>query len=77
VDNFTVFGEGDTILAPLIAANEVVLIRPGSRPQVVLTAVDGLSNPTHVQLRGDTIYVSNGAFSTRVDPNLLVGHLDR
>ncbi|MCK9921817.1 hypothetical protein MXD61_07925 [Frankia sp. AgPm24] len=77
VDNFTVFGPDDTILAPLIATNEIVLIRPGQQPQVVLTAADGLSNPTHVQLRGDTVYVSNSAFFTRVDPNLLVAHLDR
>ncbi|MCM3882508.1 hypothetical protein [Frankia sp. R82] len=77
VDNFTVFGPDDTILAPLIAVNQVVLIRPGSQPQVVLTAADGLSNPTHVQLRGDTVYVSNSAFFTRTDPNLLVAQLDR
>jgi hypothetical protein len=74
--NFTVFGQDNTILAALIASNQVVLIRPGARPQVVLTAADGLSNPTHVQLWHNTVYVSNSAFLSRTDPNLLVAHLD-
>ncbi|CAO5242328.1 SMP-30/gluconolactonase/LRE family protein [Frankia sp. AgKG'84/4] len=77
LDNFTVFGRDDAILAAVNGTSEVVLLRRGQAPQVVLTAADGLSNPTHVQLRGNTVYVSNGAFFTRTDPNLLVARLDR
>jgi len=76
VDDFTVLGNDDTILAALNPSSQVVLIRPGSAPQVVLTAADGLSNPTDVAVRGDAMYVTNGAYFTHNDPNLLVAHFD-
>ena len=77
VDNFTVFGRGDTILATLDESNQVVLIRPGGHPEVVLTAADGLSNPTDVKVRHDTVYVTSAAYFTFNDPNLLIAHLDQ
>jgi hypothetical protein len=75
VDNFTVLGSGDTILATLDQSNQVILIRPASRPQVVLSAMDGLSNPTDIAVRHDTIYVTSAAYFTFTDPNLLTAHL--
>jgi sugar lactone lactonase YvrE len=75
VDNFTVLGSGDTILATLDQSSQVILIRPASRPQVVLSAMDGLSNPTDIAVRHDTIYVTNAAYFTFTDPNLLIAHL--
>jgi len=54
----------------------VVLIKPGQQPQVVLTAADGLSNPTDVAIRDQTLYVTNGSYIHRNDPNLLVAHID-
>jgi hypothetical protein len=77
VDNFTVFGRDDTILATVDESSQVVLIRSGGRPQVVLTGADGLSNPTDVKVRHDTVYVSSAAYFTFNDPNLLIAHLDR
>jgi len=77
VDNFTVLGRDNTILAALDKSSQVVLIRPGSRPQVVLSAADGLSNPTDVAVRHDTIYVTSAAYFTFNDPNLLTAHLHR
>ena len=74
---FTVVGRDDTIVATLTRSNQVVLIRPGEQPRVLLTASDGLSNPSDVALRHRILYVSNGAFFTGVDPNLLIAHLDR
>jgi len=75
VDDFTVLGRDDSILAALNPSSQVVLIRPGSQPQVLLTAADGLSNPTDVAVQGRTIYVTNAAYFTRNDPNLLVARL--
>ncbi len=75
VDNFTVLGSGDTILATLDQSSQVILIRPASRPQVVLSAMDGLSNPTDIAVRHDTIYVTSAAYFTFTDPNLLTAHL--
>jgi hypothetical protein len=77
VDDFTVLGRDDAILAALNPSSQVVLIRPGAQPEVVLTAADGLSNPTDVAVRGDSIYVTSAAYFTRNDPNLLVARLDR
>jgi sugar lactone lactonase YvrE len=75
IGSFTVVGHDNTILAALTRSNQVVLIRPGEQAQVLLTALDGLSNPTAVALRHHTLYVSDGAFFTGADPNLLVAHL--
>jgi len=75
VDGFKVLGRDDSILAALNPSSQVVLIRPGSQPQAVLTAADGLSNPTDVAVRGDALYVTNAAYFTRKNPNLLVGRL--
>lgn len=76
VDNFTVLGPGDIILAALDQSNQVVLIKPGDVPQVVLTAHDGLSSPTDVAVRHDTMYVTSAAYFTPpADPNLLTAHL--
>jgi hypothetical protein len=56
LDDFSVVGS-DTIVAALNRANEVIRIQPGQRPRVLLTAADGLSTPTSVRLRNDTMYV--------------------
>ena len=76
VGAFTVVGPDDTILAALTHSNEIVSIRPGERPQVLLTAADGLSNPTDVALAHRTLYVSNGAYFTHFDPNLLIAQVE-
>ena len=75
VDDFTVLGNDDSVLAALNPSSQVVLIRPGGQPQPVLTAADGLSNPTDVAVQGGTVYVTNAAYFTRTDPNLLVARL--
>jgi len=67
----------NTIVAALNMADEVVQVQPGQRPQVLLTAADGLSTPTSVRLRNDTMYVTSAAYFTGTDPNLLVTHFRR
>jgi hypothetical protein len=76
LDDFSVVGK-NTILAALNMVNEVVEIRPGQQPRVLLTAADGLSTPTSVRLRDDTMYVTGAAYFTGKDPNLLVTHFER
>jgi hypothetical protein len=75
VDGFTVLDRDDTVLAALNPSSEVVLIRPGGEPEAVLTAADGLSDPTDVAVRGHALYVTSAAYFTRKNPNLLVGRL--
>ncbi|MFJ9246655.1 SMP-30/gluconolactonase/LRE family protein [Streptomyces sp. NPDC101776] len=77
IDDFAFTGRGDQLLATVNGSSEVVLAKPHSSPTVVLTATDGLRNPTSIALRGDTAYVLSAAYVTAEDPNLLLAHLDR
>ncbi|MCC0096651.1 hypothetical protein K7B10_18045 [Streptomyces flavotricini] len=48
IDDFAFTGQDDTVLAALIAVNEVALVRPNGTHAIVLTSPDGLSSPTAV-----------------------------
>ncbi|MFJ9846897.1 hypothetical protein ACIRYZ_41990 [Kitasatospora sp. NPDC101155] len=71
VDDFAFTGGGDEILAALNHVNQVVRIRPDGSHSTVLTAADGLQNPTAIQVRHGTVYVLDAAYVTAEDPNLL------
>ena len=78
IDDFAFTGPGPN--APVLAAinrfSTVVLIWPDGAKQTVLTAADGLSNPSAVAIRGDTVYVLSAAYLTQTDPNVLLATLD-
>jgi sugar lactone lactonase YvrE len=76
IDDFTFTGHGDTVLAAQNFVSEVSLVHPDGSHQTVLTATEGLSNPTSIAVRGSTVYVASSAYFTRVDPNLLLAKLD-
>jgi sugar lactone lactonase YvrE len=76
IDDFAFTGDGDTVLAAQNFVSEVSLVHPDGTHQTVLTATDGLSNPTSVAVRGSTAYVASAAYFTHVDPNLLLAKLD-
>jgi hypothetical protein len=61
-DDFVFTGRPNTMLVTLNAASQVVLAAPHATPSTVLTAHDGLSNPTSVAVRGHTIYVPSAAY---------------
>jgi sugar lactone lactonase YvrE len=75
IDDFAFTGHGDTVLAAQNYVSKVSLVQPDGTHQTVLTATDGLSNPTSVAVRGSTAYVASGAYFTHVDPNLLLAKL--
>ena len=75
IDDFAFTGDGDTVIAALDYANEVALIQPDGKHQIVLTATDGIENPTSIAVRGSTVYVASGAYFTHTDPNLLLAKL--
>ncbi|MFG2994182.1 SMP-30/gluconolactonase/LRE family protein [Streptomyces sp. NPDC048257] len=77
IDDFAFTGRGDQILAALNGPSEVALIQPDGTHSTILTAADGLQNPTSLALRGDTAYVLSAAYITAKDPNLLLAHLNR
>ncbi|RPF32694.1 SMP-30/gluconolactonase/LRE family protein [Streptomyces sp. TLI_185] len=68
---------GNTVLAALNGTSQVVVVRPDGSHSVVLTAQDGLSNPTSVAVRGRTVHVPSASYFAAVkDPNLLLAHLN-
>ena len=77
IDDFAFTGRGDQILAALNGPSEVALVQPGGSHSIVLTAADGLQNPTSIALRGDTVYIDNAAYVTATDPSLMLARLSR
>ena len=76
VDDFDFTGQGDQILAALVEGpSQLLLIAPDGTHSTVLTAANGLQNPTSVAVRGRTAYIGSAAYSTGTDPNLLLVHL--
>ncbi|GGV73331.1 hypothetical protein GCM10010277_87060 [Streptomyces longisporoflavus] len=74
IDDFAFTG-GDTLLAAINADNEVALVRPDGRHRVVMTAADGLENPTSLAVRGGRAYIASGAYFTDGDPNVLAARV--
>jgi len=75
IDDFAFTGDGDTVLAAQDFVNQVSLVQPDGTHDTVLTAADGLENPTSIAVRGLRVYVTSGAYFTHVDPNLLLAKL--
>jgi sugar lactone lactonase YvrE len=79
IDDFAFTGRGNH--APILAAvnrfNRVVLIQHDGSQQTVLTAADGLSNPSSIAIRGRTAYVLNAAYLTHTDPSVMIARLSR
>lgn len=75
IDDIAFTGAGDTLLAAINADNTVALVKPDGTHITVLTAADGLENPTSLAVRGTTAYVASGAYTTDQDPNLLAARI--
>ncbi|MCX4578773.1 hypothetical protein OHB41_37440 [Streptomyces sp. NBC_01571] len=75
IDDFAFTGRGDEILAALNGPGTVVRIPRDGTSSTVLTAADGLQNPTSVALRHGTLYVLSAAYTTATDPNLLLARV--
>jgi hypothetical protein len=75
IDDFTFVGRGDTVLAANNGTDQVVLIKPDGNGSVVLTAKDGLADPTAVGIRHGTVYVTSADYTDQKAPNLLITRL--
>jgi sugar lactone lactonase YvrE len=75
IDDFTFTGRGDQVLAAQNGTNQASIVSSDGMVQTVLTAADGIENPTSVAVKGSTVYVASGAYLTRTDPNLLLARL--
>ena len=54
----------------------MISIAPDGTATTLLTAQDGLVDPTSLAIRGDTVYVDDAAYFGG-SPNLLIAELDR
>ncbi|MET7426787.1 hypothetical protein [Dactylosporangium sp. NPDC005555] len=78
IDDFSFAGNRtDHVIAALVGQNTVVVIDGAGRSTTLLTAADGLQNPTSVAVRGSTAYVTSAAYLTSKDPNLILAALPR
>jgi sugar lactone lactonase YvrE len=68
---------GDQVIATLHGIGSVVRVGPDGKATTLLTASDGLQNPTSVAVRGRTLHVLSAAYTTATDPNLLLATLPR
>ena len=75
IDDFAFTGRRDTLIAALDQPNMVALVHPNGTRTIVLTAKDGLQSPSAIAARGCTVYVTNAAYNTGKDPNLLTARL--
>ena len=72
IDDFTFTSDG-YVIAAQNPANEVSIVNPSTGTSTVaLTSADGLDNPTSVAITGSTVYITNGAYLTGSDPNLML-----
>lgn len=75
IDDFAFASDGEVVAAQnQVSEASVIDVRTGVHA-TVLTAANGLSGPTSVAVRGNTVYITSGAYSTGIDPNLLEGTL--
>ncbi|WP_441248586.1 hypothetical protein [Kitasatospora sp. McL0602] len=77
IDDFAFTGHGDALIAALNPSSEAMYIAEDGSHHTVLTAADGLSNPTSVAVHGDTVYLPSAAYFSQQDPNLLLATLER
>jgi hypothetical protein len=78
IDDIAFAGDGDDrVLAALNGPNTVVSIDAAGRATTLLTAADGLQNPTSIAVRGNTASIPSAAYTTNKDPNLILATLPR
>ncbi|MFJ9581630.1 hypothetical protein ACIRQF_35245 [Streptomyces sp. NPDC101191] len=79
IDDFAFTGHGDTVLAALILEDALELVRPDGSHRTVLTAADGLTNPTSVAVHAKNVYVPSAAYfaPSNPDPNLLLARISK
>ena len=69
-------GRGDTALVALDRPSEIVAVAPDGQWTVLLTAKNGVANPTSLAIRGNTVYIDNAAFFLG-SPTVMAATLDR
>ncbi|GHF38263.1 sugar lactone lactonase YvrE [Amycolatopsis bartoniae] len=77
IDDFDFTGRGTEIFAAVNEAGELVRVSADGTHETLLDAGDGLQGTTAVAVRGDRVYVTNGANLAGNDPTLMLAKLRR
>ncbi|MEV6622943.1 hypothetical protein AB0M83_28135 [Amycolatopsis sp. NPDC051106] len=77
IDDFDFTGRGPEILAAVNQASELVRVDADGARETLLDAGNGMQGTTAVAVRGNRVYVTNGANLAGDDPNLLLAQLKR
>ncbi|MGW4059221.1 hypothetical protein ACWEGE_13120 [Amycolatopsis sp. NPDC004747] len=75
VDDFDFTGRGTEILAAINQAGELVRVGPDGTRETLLDKDDGMEGTTAVVVRGNRVYVTNGANLAGDNPDLLLARL--
>jgi sugar lactone lactonase YvrE len=75
IDDFAFTPNGDVVAAQNPISQASIIDPHTGVHTTVLTAANGLSNPTSVAVNGSSVYIASGAYLTGTDPNLLEGTL--
>lgn len=77
IDDFDFTGRGTEILAAINQSSKLVRVGADGSRQTLLDAEDGMQGTTAVIVRGNRVYVTNGANLAGTDPHLLLAELRR
>ena len=77
IDDFDFTGRGTEILAAINQTSKLVRLGADGTQVTLLDAKDGMQGTTAVAVRGDRVYVTNGANLAGNDPTLMLAELRR
>jgi sugar lactone lactonase YvrE len=77
IDDFDFTGLGTEILAAINQSSKLVRVAADGAQETLLDAEDGMQGTTAVIVRGNRVYVTNGANLAGNDPNLMLANLRR
>ncbi|MEV5543309.1 hypothetical protein AB0L13_41460 [Saccharopolyspora shandongensis] len=77
IDDFDFTGRGTEILAAINQTSKLVRVGADGAHETLLDAEDGMQGTTAVAVRGNRVYVTNGANLAGNEPNLLLAELRR
>lgn len=77
IDDFDFTGRRTEILAAINQAGKLVRVGSNGTQETLLDAEDGMQGTTAVAVRGNRVYVTNGANLAGNDPHLLHAELRR
>jgi hypothetical protein len=77
IDDFTFLSaHSDIAFVPLNGQDEVDVVYPGGRSQVVLTAADGLASPSDTLISGNRLYITDSGRLAPHDSKIQEARID-